>query len=283
MQGARLPHLVFHIPAANHLRQTMVWRRMRHHVALLTSKRENSHFTGFLRLPTQFNVLAGAVITSLVSRATNGGTLRIAVLGCSNGAEAYTIASILTNQHPGLAFHVRAYDISVECLRTAKSARYRAEEIFNNRIISIEFVRSTFDEVGDMFRVKPDIASHVEFGQGNVLSSDLAPTVGVCDIVFAQNVLFHLQRRAARQALHNIVTLLRRGSVLFIDGVDLDLRAQITRLEGLVPVTDEMERIHDEARRARGVGWPYHYWGLEPFCGERRDAARRYATIFLAP
>lgn len=262
-------------------RETTTWRKCRHRVSLEIDERINSHFTGFLRLPSQFDVLSGPVIRGLTPKIPTGEPLKIAVLGCSNGAEAYSIASILRRDHPDLVFAIRGLDISADCVRKASSARYEADEIYNNRLIPAEFVCSTFNQVEGAFVVKDDIARHVRFDVGDLCDPGLTSAFGACDIVFAQNVLFHMKRPLARRALENIGSLLRHGSTLFIDGVDLDLRAQFAERAGLVPLSCLLERIHNEARRARAAGWPYQYWGLEPF-EDRPDAASRYATIWVA-
>lgn len=265
------------------LRNTTIWRKLRHKLALRVHTRENSTFTGFLRLPTQFDALAGPVAASIATSNGRTATAAVTVMGCSNGAEAFTIASILKRRCPDLRFRVKAYDIDPDCIRQATSARYRADEIYNNHIITAEFVQSTFDRDGDLYVIKPEIAELVEFAQGNVLDVDLASRVAGSDIVFAQNFLFHLTRDVARLALENLLRMAKPGAALFIDGTDLDLRYRFVRRQRLIPLDFKIEEIHNEARRARAVGWPYSYWGLEPFLTYRRDWRRRYATILLVP
>jgi chemotaxis protein methyltransferase CheR len=271
------------LPGGALLRETMAWKRWRHRVSLVVDDRRNSQFTGFLRLATQFDLLVGPAVTMLHGDDRHAPPLSICVLGCSNGAEAFTIASVLMRYHPELAFQVRGYDIEPGCVEKARLARYQPDEIFNNKVITDDFVRATFDREHDTYLVKPHIAARVRFGVADVLSRDLLRTVGPCDIVFAQNFLFHLKPALARRAFDNILRLLRPGSLLFADGVDLDLRQRIVTRRGLIPVDYEIERIHNEARRARSVGWPYHYWGLEPFMTSRKHWKQRYATVFVAP
>jgi len=247
----------------------------------MVGPRTNSHFTGFLRLPTQFDALVGPVSASIRSR-RGAEPLRICILGCSNGAEAYTVASLLRRHDPDLSFRVYGYDIDERCIDQARSARYAADEIFNNKIITSEFIDATFDRDGDGYRVKPHITERVEFAIGDVLSRELAALLGTYDVIFAQNFLFHLRPAQSRVALENISRLIRPGAALFLDGVDLPLRHAFVRRKGLVPLDYEIERIHNEARRARAVGWPYEYWGLEPFLTVRRDWRSRYSTIFIA-
>ena len=103
--------------------------------------------------------------------------MAVTVMGCSNGAEAFTIASILKRRYPDLQFRVRGFDIDSEIIRKATSARYLREEIYNNQIITEDFVQSTFNRDGDTYVVKPEIAELVEFGSGNVLDRDLAARV----------------------------------------------------------------------------------------------------------
>lgn len=270
------------LPGAARLQRTTTWRKLRHKLSLWTNDRTNSHFTGFLRLASQFEALVGPVIAHVDSTRLGSAPLRIAVLGCSNGAEAYTISSVLVRRQPGLSFRVYGYDIDPGCVAKAGAARYEADEIYNNKIIPEAFVEATFERHGTSYSVRPRIAEHVEFALADVLGAELRSKVGVADIVFAQNFLFHLKRNLAREALDNIFQLLRPGSALFIDGVDLDLRHRFVRARGLLPLEFKIEEIHDEARRARAVGWPYDYWGLEPFMTYRRNASARYATIFLA-
>jgi chemotaxis protein methyltransferase CheR len=270
-------------PGRTILGKTTIWRKMRHKLSLLTSDRENSSFTGFLRLPTQFDALTGPGIDSVLARRPRQTSLTITVIGCSNGAEAFTIASVLKQRRPGLRFQVHGYDIDPECVRKARSARYSEDDVLRNKAITSEFVEGTFDRDGDVYAVKPEIAARVEFDAGDVLDRRLVDRAAGSDIVFAQNFLFHLTPGLARTALEHIVLIAGPGSALFLDGTDLDVRQRFVRKRRLTPLGYEIERIHEEARWARAVGWPYCYWGLEPFRTYRRDAERRYATIFLIP
>jgi chemotaxis protein methyltransferase CheR len=280
---ARMPKGLGILPGGALLRRTKAWKRLRHWISVRVDGRHNSHFTGFLRLPTQFGLLAGPVVAHLQTDHRHAAPFRICVLGCSKGAEAFTIASVLTRHHPEMAFQVRGYDIDCASIEKARLARYEPDEVFNIEVITHDFVRTTFDRDGDTYVIKPHIAARVQFDVADVLSPDLPLTVGDCHIVFLQNVLVNLRPGLARRVFDNALRLLRPGSVLFADGVDLDMRQKTVLHRGLVPVDYEIERIHNEARRARSAGWPYHYWGLEPFMTYRKNWKSRYATVFVAP
>ena len=85
-----------------------------------------------------------------------------------------------------------------------------------------------------------------------------------------------------KKAFYNICSLLNNRAVLFVDGMDLDLREKLSRKMNLHPLQYKIEAIHKEAQNARAIGWPYNYWGLEPFNASRGDWQRKYATIYFS-
>lgn len=276
----KVKSLLKKLPGLNGLARTDAWRLLRHRLVLYTGERENSTFTGFLRLPAQFDALAGPVLDYLL-KVEKAGPVRIGVLGCSNGSEAYTIASVIKSSRPGLEFSVYAYDIDRKMIEKGTSASYRREEIYNNKVITDSFINNTFDRDNGNFRIKKGIRSRVQFDYADVLDKGLKEKAGLFDVVFAQNFIFHMKRAVARRALNNICALLKPRAALFADGVDIDIRRSLTKRRGIEPLDYKIEEIHNEARMARAIGWPYSYWGLEPFLTTRRDWRRRYATVFL--
>jgi chemotaxis protein methyltransferase CheR len=270
------------VPLVAALTQTERWRRLRHRVVLLTDSRNQTiTFTRFIRLPTQFDALGGPVIDFFRNSSGSSSPLKIAVLACSNGAEAYSVASVLLRAHPELDFRINASDINSEAIAKAQTARYSLMDVYDNKMMNQEFVEQTFDRDGDEFVVKPSIRERVSFEQLDLLDPDLKAKVGPFDIVFIQNVLFNLPRPLAANIFRAVMGLLEKQSVLFVEGMDFDLRARLTRKYNLKPLDYRIEEIHNDALSERAIGWPFAYWGLEPFCSARFSWRRRYATIFL--
>ncbi len=269
------------LPGIGHIIDSKIFKRLRHRVSLITDERENSTFTGFYRLPTQFEALTGPVLNFLLNGTSNK-KLDIIVFGCSNGAEPYTIASMLISSQKTPDFNIYAFDIDTEIIEKARRACYLAdEEIYNNKIISESFIKQTFNKGDNCYPVKDIITSRVTFQVANVLDQDLAEKYRSADIIFAQNFLFHLKPEMSNRALHNLYKLLKPRSVLFVDGVDINQRLKFTKRMKLKPLDFKIEEIHNEAMRARLVGWPYSYWGLEPFMTVNKNWKRRYSTIFV--
>jgi len=268
------------LPVVIFLINTDTYKHFRHHVTLHSSERQNATFTLFLRLPTQFDALSGPVVDFLLS---HGGTnkLKITILGCSNGAEAFSVASILKDRHPDLIFSIHGYDILKEMIDKANSACYTEEEVFSNKMVTPSFVNHTFDVGNGCYKIKPEIMRLVHFSLADALDPNLKNVIGPSDIVFAQNFLFHLKPKMAKKAFNNICRLLSHNEVLFIDGMDLGMRQKLTHINHLSPLEYKIEEIHNEARVGRTDAWPFVYWGLEPFLTVRKGWQRRYSTIFI--
>lgn len=267
------------IPGTRSLLKTDAYYALRYRLSLSFSKRKNETYTQFLRLPSQFEALTGPVLDFILHDELK--PLKIVVFGCSNGAEPYSIASVLKSYHRDINFTIYGYDIERHMLDKAKKMTYSEEELFDNKMITGNFIDSTFVRNGSAFMVKNDIAERVQFSEGDALNPNLREHVGHADIVYAQNFLVHMRPKLAEKAFGNICRILNSRAVLFIDGMDLDLRYRLTLAHNLSPLKYKIDQIHNEARHARGGGWPYIYWGLEPLSVSRKDWQRRYATIFI--
>jgi chemotaxis protein methyltransferase CheR len=254
---------------------------LKHAWLLATCDRTQSHtYTCFYRTPSQLEALAGPVLDYL-GGAPKDRPLEIVVLACSNGAEAYTIASFLTKRLPALDFRITAADLHEEMIEYGRAGSYLPQEALQSEFIDKEFAESTFDKVGDRYVVKPEIRSRVTFKQANLLDEALAQQFAPADVVTAQNVLFHLKPRDARKAFQNLVKILKPRSALLVDGMDQPLRVALTSEQGLEPLRFKAREIYNESRIHTPVDWWRYYWGSEPYSPLRRDRARRYGTIFL--
>ena len=277
----RVPRFLKGIPYLQRFAHSERGQALRHRLALYWEDRRQFTFTQFFRLPAQFDALTGPVLDFLNAR-DGSDPIRIVVIGCSTGAEPYTLSSVLLDRCPALRVSIDAYDIDPKVLAIARDATYPADVVLANPLVTPDFVAKTFDRSDDgLCKVKPAVAGRVRFHQADFVRGDIRQSIAPADIVFAQNVMCNLRRPAAARLFDNAAALLKPRSVLFVDGMDLDMREQRTRKHGLVPLTFELERIHDEARLVRGERYPWYAAGLEPFSPKHRNCDRRYATIFL--
>src|SRR5215467_8395212 len=253
---------------------------IKHRLTLHFATRQNHLFTRFCRLPTQLEVLAGDVVDFLAP-CDDSAEVRIIVFGCSIGAEPYSIASVLQRRRPDLRFRIECFDIEPVVVARGEAATYSTPELKSWPPLTSDFVESTFDRTNDGVIVRPEIRHTVRFAVGDVLDAALIHHLGTADVVVAQNFLYHLARSEAEEAFLNLLSLMKPRAALLVDGADLDMRTRMTAAARLRPCGTELERIHDESRITRGYAWPGVYWGLEPFDAGRKDAHRRFATIFF--
>jgi len=226
----------------------------------------------------------------LIRRLSNqrglGFTLKIAFLGCSNGAEVYSILWTIRSGRPDLKVIAHAVDISKEILEVAQKGVYslKAPELVEAPI----FARMNGDELQEMFdvdrardevRIKTWLKEGIIWRLGDAASPGLLDVVGPQDMVVANNFLCHMTPPTAERCLRNIARLVTPTGYLFVSGIDLDVRTKVALDLGWKPVRDLMEDIHDGDPSVRG-DWPWQYWGLEPFSKRRRDWKLRYASAF---
>ena len=253
------------------------------HAALLRSGNRSKHhtYTCFLRAPAQLEALTGPVVEFLSGTSPESSSLTILVFACSNGAEAYTVASALLRAHPGLDFHIIASDLDQRLIDAGIAGTYDREEVFHSPFVTDDFVRTTFDRAGDAYVVKPAVRSRVQFRQADVLDDSLRSRFEPADIVLAQNLFFHLAPDEARVAFRNISLLLKPRAALLIEGFDLGLREELTRARHLVPLEYRLREIYEQSRVHASLAWWRLYYGAEPYMRTRQHRTHRYGTVFL--
>lgn len=253
------------------------FKHIRHWFVRNFAKRDRFTLTLFYRSPTQYDALSGPVLDYIFE--SQGSNLKIACVGCSNGSEAYTISSVLTQKYPDVCFNVYASDIDIELIEKAKKGIYAKEDVMINPFITDEFVNNTFDIRDGKYIVKSEIKEKVNFSYQDVLAPGLNK-LGTFDLVYAQNLLVNMKPKMQIKAFKNICNLLKNKSVIFLDGMDLGIRSKMTIEANLKPLDYKLEKIYEEVKDPLGA-WPYWYSGLEPLSLDRKDKARRYSTIYF--
>ncbi len=211
-------------------------------------------------------------------------TLRIAVLGCSIGAEVYSILWSIRSVRPDLKVLLDAVDVSKDILSFAEKGIYPpdASQIVDASI----FERLTetekaemFDWEGDEAKVKPWLREGITWQLGDAANPELTNTLGPQDMVVASNFLCHMAPAVAGKCLRNIARLVSPGGYLFVSGVDLGTRTKVALDLGWEAVPELLEEIHNGDPSLR-ADWPWEWWGLEPLNRRRCDWRTRYAASF---
>jgi chemotaxis methyl-accepting protein methylase len=280
------------------LRQNRLGRAYARHLhafACATAERKQNHSTFFLRNRPELDLMQ-----RVIDRWPHGGSVDFTVIACSKGAEVYSMLWAIRSARPDLTVHTKAVDISESIIRFAQRGIYslRAkptgsdgsdreilDTTWQDQPLSI-FERMTeteisamFDVRGDQAEIRPWLKDGITWLTGNAMDPELAGTLGPQDIVMANRFLCHMEPGQAEKCLHNIGTLARPGGFLFISGVDLDVRSRVARALEWKPVPELMKEVH-EGDVSLENGWPFEWWGLEPFSPEEPDWQLRYASVF---
>jgi SAM-dependent methyltransferase len=243
------------------------------------------HYTGtfFLRNRPQLEL-----IRRLLSRQRDEASpLAIAVLGCSNGAEVYSILATLRSARLGQTIVMHAVDISPEVLEVAQQGVYSASSsqlvgapIFE-RMTTAE-IEAMFDRDGETLSVKPWIRTGIDWRLADATAPETLALIGLQDLVVANNFLCHMSADDAERCLRGLARLVKPEGYLVVSGVDVDVRTRVARDLGWQPVEELLEETHDGDSAVRN-DWPAQYWGLEPLDHTRHDWRLRYAAVFQLP
>lgn len=246
------------------------------HVCRVQHRMPDALYTRFLRNRPQLET-----ISDIAMRYQQPRPLRLAVLGCSKGAELYSILHVLNRRCPELEISAVGLDISEDAVAQAAKGTYGLHDHEVAGLSGAE-MEALFLREKDCLRVHERLRRGVQWITGDASAPNLMAIIGPQDIVVANNFLVHLSDELAEQCFRNIVGLVTLGGYVCTWGMNLNLRTRLVRELGLVPVLSRIEKIHNADERAREV-WPWQYWGLEPLDRSRPDWRLRYATIFQAP
>ncbi len=170
--------------------------------------------TRFFRDEEAFDRLRTDVLPALVDGIDGDEELRMWVVGCATGEEAYSMAIEISEAFRGRnrvpAFRVFATDVHGASLEAASVGVYSAD--------SMERVPPALREVyfrphRDGMQVSPDLRSHVVFAHHNMLKD--APFTRL-DLVSCRNVLIYLSANMQRKALASFHFALKMNGVLLL-------------------------------------------------------------------
>jgi len=224
------------------------------------------------------------LIRRLVDQLPNAATTKIALFGCSIGAELYSVVWVVRSARPDLNIVATAVDISAESLKIAQAGVYALDvsgspygPLFA-RVTETE-MREMFEKNGHSVKIKALAQQGIVWRLGDARDPHLIDLLGPQDIVIANRFLCHMDPPDAEDTLRNLARSVGPDGYLFVSGVDVDVRTRVAQDLKWQPVAELMEEIHDGDPSLR-EGWPCSYWGLEPLDKRRSDWQVRYASVF---
>lgn len=125
-------------------------------------------------------------------RTTNAGrkSLSIWMAGCSTGQEAYSIAMLFADdplRWQGWRVRLVATDVSGGAINRAVQGRYSQFEI--QRGLPVTKMIKWFEQEGELWRVRPELRSRIEFEQQNIMEQ--TPHGAPFDLILCRNLLLY--------------------------------------------------------------------------------------------
>jgi chemotaxis protein methyltransferase CheR len=171
--------------------------------------------TDFYREPDHFEFLVRRAIPDLVrNRRRAGSLMKIWSAACSNGAEPYTVAMVLSDLADCPKFAILATDICTEVLEAGRRAVYSEEML---RPIPPDQHRRYLlrGRSASEFRIVPELRRVVRFEQLNLMDGEY-PVDRDVDVVFLRNVLIYFDKPTQTGVLRRLLNHLRKGGFLFL-------------------------------------------------------------------
>jgi two-component system CheB/CheR fusion protein len=247
--------------------------------------------TEFFRDKREFEVLETQVIPKIFEDKGAGQQVRVWVLGCATGEEAYSIGILLREQMAKLdsvpQVQIFATDIDGRALAAARVGRYRTS-IEND--MSAERLARWFVREGDTYCVVKELREMCIFSQHNVIKD--AP-FSKLDLVSCRNLLIYLNSELQNRVIPLFHFALLPARFLFLGNSEnvtrhpklftpVDRRARIfrkldtgARLPPEFPISTAASRATVEVTPVRNLG---------PDVGLERRAQRiaeRYAPAYV--
>lgn len=193
------------------------------------------------RNPERWAELQAKVIPSLAKRTS---TLRCWSAGCSFGAEAHTLATIL--EASGARYSIVGTDIDEDALTTARAGRFDAGSM---RGVPPKIRDRYFAKAGDEWQAGPEIRRSLRFKTGNLLQDRFEKDL---DLILCRNVVIYFTDNAKDRLYRRFYEALKPGGILFVGGT---------------------ERIHD----AKGIGYeaPLPFFYQKPLNAQPQEGQKQ--------
>jgi two-component system CheB/CheR fusion protein len=170
--------------------------------------------TQFFRDKEAFEILREKVIPEIIENKLQVDILKVWVVGCTTGEEAYSIA-ILISEHltalkKNLEVKIFASDIDKAALLLASKGVY-PERI--EKDVSKERLTKFFTKTGQQYKVRDNIRKMIIFADHDIVRQ---PPYGKIDLISCRNLLIYMNPILQKKILNSLYFCLNLGGFLFL-------------------------------------------------------------------
>ncbi len=174
--------------------------------------------TSFFRDKDAFGTLARKAIQPIFEKLEENSGIRVWIVGCATGEEAYSVAMLLLEQSDHSSFHVPiqifASDLDEKALAVAREGRYPKAIAAD---VSEERLRRFFIEDGEYYRVRKEVRDRILFASHSALKDP--PFIRI-DLITCRNLLIYLDRDLQRQLCAVLHYALKPDGYLFLGSAE---------------------------------------------------------------
>lgn len=179
----------------------------------------------FFRIPDKFEYLATHLLPRRLAR---GGELRVWSAGCSNGAEAYSLAILLNELAPCGRWSILATDVDRKILaRAQRGDQYSLADVRN---VSPQRLAGFFEKDSAGYRVKESVRRRVQFRVHDLLRDPFESSFG---LILCRHVVIYFTDSAKDSLYRGFAASLEDGGVLFVGGTEIIPRSHDIGLESI--------------------------------------------------
>ena len=181
--------------------------------------------TSFYRTPQHFDWLSREYLPAMAAAHRRGerpASLKFWSAACSSGAEAYTLAIILSGQTirmPNWQFSILGTDIADTMIDQARTGRFRVRTLDHVPPAQIRRCFRPCVDRDDWVEISERYRRMVQFERHNLMDSPSRGLMGrhkPFDCVWLRNVLIYFDERSKQTALNNVAESLSPGGYLVI-------------------------------------------------------------------
>ncbi|MGY6523433.1 MAG: CheR family methyltransferase [Mongoliitalea sp.] len=170
--------------------------------------------TKFFRDSEAFEIIKEQVLKKIIEDKLQVDTLKVWVVGCATGEEAYSLAililELLTSLQKNLEVKIFASDIDKLALQHASKGVY-SESI--SKDVSIERLEKYFIKQDKKFKVRDNVRKMIIFAEHDIVKQ---PPYGKIDLISCRNLLIYLNPILQRKILASLHFCLNKGGYLFL-------------------------------------------------------------------
>lgn len=171
--------------------------------------------TKFFRDPDAFEELKSKIIPAIFAGKKPHDVIKIWVVACSSGEEAYTIAMLLYEYMDNIRNHdfnvkIFATDVDKDALQIASLGVY-PESITKD--VSADRLARFFTKETNSYRILPALRKMVVFAYHDIIKD---PPFGKLDLVTCRNMLIYMNTKLQRHVLKTFLFALNPGACLML-------------------------------------------------------------------